>query len=135
MNSPTLDALIVEDDADLRSAIIETLTEAGFRVAGAADGREALFRLRTASRPRVLLVDLMMPVMSGWALVETLRAQPAFADLPVLVITAVGPFWGWPESAARVLRKPLRLDDLIDAVSNYCDSPPAPPARSPAPLS
>jgi len=57
--------LVVEDDSDVRDALIELLEYRGHLVVGAANGREALDRLRSNTRPALILLDLMMPVIDG----------------------------------------------------------------------
>jgi len=113
--------LVVEDDRDIREALIEVLDEAGYETAGAADGHEAMAFLRRRSKhrlPALLLVDLRMPGMDGHRLQAELSLDPVLARLPIIVVTADG------EAAARsvrgraraVLTKPLRLDILLATV-------------------
>src|SRR5689334_15109561 len=85
--APQHDVLVVEDDADIRRILQRGLEEEGLRVAVAAHGGEALAVLQGAS-VGVVVTDLMMPVMDGQALVETMRATPALARIPVLIVTA-----------------------------------------------
>src|SRR5690349_23695253 len=80
--------LVVEDDFDLRDALVPILEYEGHRVVSAANGKEALERLRTMPPPSLILLDLMMPVMDG----EQFRAQqlrdPALASIPVVIVSA-----------------------------------------------
>src|SRR5512147_2937062 len=62
--------LVVEDEADLRSALVELLSLWGYRVSTASDGREALERLSVGREPVLMLLDLQMPVMDGDALLD-----------------------------------------------------------------
>src|SRR5574340_1100683 len=83
------EVLLVEDDAAIRDALRELLEAEGFVVQGAANGREALARLRAGGhRPRLILLDLMMPVMDGWEFRQAQRGDPALARIPVVVLTA-----------------------------------------------
>lgn len=110
--------LVVEDDADVREALSWILEDAGYRVLLAENGRVALEVLRGAVRPRVILLDLMMPVMDGWQFRAAQRADPAIADIPVICITAHPDAEATSaELAARVwLRKPLELPVLLGAL-------------------
>jgi len=81
--------LIVDDDQDIRDALADTLARRGFDVITAANGREALELIRTvATAPSVILLDLMMPVMDGYAFLEEQKKDPAMASIPVAIVTA-----------------------------------------------
>jgi CheY-like chemotaxis protein len=103
--------LVVDDDRDIRELLVELLASEGYEVASAPDGRRALAEAR-ARRPDVILLDLMMPVMSGWEFREAQLRDPALADIPVLVVTA------FEESldGTELLRKPFLVEDVLDAV-------------------
>jgi CheY-like chemotaxis protein len=112
--------LIVEDDAALREILSEILLEEGYRVECAANGADALALLQEIGAPDLILLDLMMPVMSGWELRTQLRADPRLADVPVLVLSGRGgaspgaapeadAFLGKPFDAARLLATVGRL--------------------------
>lgn len=115
--APTV--LVVDDDADVRASLAEALADAGFRPLQAENGREALRRLEDGARPDVILLDLMMPVMDGWALREALLAAPALASIPVVVFTAHGitPEQAAPLRAQALLRKPVGLQQLLDTLA------------------
>src|SRR4026209_1348307 len=81
--------LIVEDDEDLREMMAQLLTLEGFVAATVANGREALEYLQHASKPDVILLDLMMPVMDGWEFRRRQQADPDLAPLPVIVLSAL----------------------------------------------
>src|SRR6266498_5083823 len=83
--------LIVEDDGDLREMMAQLLTLEGFQAASVANGREALEYLNQGARPHVILLDLMMPVMDGWEFRRRQQADPAVADVPVIVLSALDP--------------------------------------------
>jgi CheY-like chemotaxis protein len=80
--------LVVDDDFDLRQIVREILQEEGYEVETAANGREALRRLQRSDPPRVVVLDLMMPVMDGWQLLAELQRDATLAKIPVVVITA-----------------------------------------------
>jgi CheY-like chemotaxis protein len=81
------DVLIVDDDPVARLTLQRTLEKDGWRVQTAEHGRAALARV-AEMQPALILLDLMMPEMDGFTFLETLRAQPAHTDIPVVVLTA-----------------------------------------------
>ena len=78
--------LLVEDDRFLRRACEVSLRQRGFSVTLAADGEEALRQVR-AERPDLILLDLLMPRMTGIEVLRTLRAEPATREIPVLILS------------------------------------------------
>jgi CheY-like chemotaxis protein len=108
--------LVVEDDSEIRQALVEACELAGFEPVSAADGHEALTWLRTASTlPSVVLLDLVMPVLDGWQFLA-LRT-PALRAVPVVVLSGRhDPLL--PEGVA-VLTKPVSLGELFDALRPY----------------
>jgi CheY-like chemotaxis protein len=114
---------VVDDDDDTRSCVCTVLEEEGYGVACAKNGADALEQLRKMGRPNLILLDLMMPVMSGWDVLEELKLNPTLAALPVVVFTAAG------ESGVNdrginkpVLRKPIDLDLLLEMVNKICEA-------------
>ena len=79
--------LLVEDDAATREMMTRTLEKAGWQVSQAGNGREALDRI-TQEKPRLILLDLMMPVMDGFDFLLEMRANAEWQDIPVIVLTA-----------------------------------------------
>src|SRR6476620_366912 len=83
--------LLVEDDFRLRSTLATLLeTEGGYKVESSADALEALRRLERPPRPSLILLDIMLPYMDGLEFRAMQRRTPGIADIPVIVITAVG---------------------------------------------
>ena len=80
-------ALLVEDDPDTREVTGRALQSAGWQVLEAANGKEAL-ALLAEQTPTLILLDLMMPVMDGFEFLTRMRANPAYRDIPVIVVTA-----------------------------------------------
>jgi len=72
--------LVVEDDASIADVLVTALQEEGYSVRGAADGRTALATVKDW-QPGVVLLDLMLPVLDGWALVDELRREPLDGNL------------------------------------------------------
>jgi CheY-like chemotaxis protein len=110
--------LIVDDDESIREALELALALEHHPTAAASDGREALSWLQSHHTPRLILLDLMMPSMDGWQVIDQLGQDERLARVPVVVITAFGRDLG---SAARfpLLRKPIELEPLLDLVGAY----------------
>lgn len=79
--------LIIEDDAAIREMLVRRLQLRGYEVDTAADGEAGLARVHAAP-PDVLLLDHGLPGISGWDVAKALRAEPAFAELPIIALTA-----------------------------------------------
>jgi CheY-like chemotaxis protein len=115
--------LVVDDDEDIREALEMVLETNGHPVVSAGDGAEALEYLkREKRRPCVILLDLMMPGMNGFELHEALSAEPAYAGIPIVVITGAGA--DVEELAtpmtSEILRKPFDLHTVLKAVNRHC---------------
>ena len=79
--------LIVDDDREVRETLRTALEDEGFTVAVAANGAEAMTKLEER-RPRLVLLDLMMPVVDGWEVLDRMRADPSLDDVRVCVCSA-----------------------------------------------
>ena len=112
--------LIVEDDEDLRDMMAQMLTIEGFAATAVANGREALDYLHQAIKPHVILLDLMMPVMDGWEFRRRQQADPALANVPVIVLSALDPARAATVDAAAILKKPLDFDRLLQLIRDHC---------------
>jgi CheY-like chemotaxis protein len=110
--------LVVEDDEDIRDAIGDILQEQGYDVALAENGEHALQVLGELARPCLLLVDLVMPKMDGWALMKALSKNDRLATIPVVVMSAM------PKAqkldGQRVVKKPIDLDMMLEIVREHC---------------
>jgi two-component system chemotaxis response regulator CheY len=80
-------ALIVDDSTSMRQLVVQTLRSVGFTATEAADGKEALDKIKTVSAIDLVVTDLNMPVMDGLTLVQKLRALGAFKYTPILMLT------------------------------------------------
>ena len=109
--------LVVDDDPDLRETVGELLEEEGWVPRLAENGRVALELLRAGERPRLILLDLMMPEMNGWQFREEQLRDALLRRIPVVVMTASRGFEGQAITASEVLFKPIGLGELIDAVA------------------
>jgi CheY-like chemotaxis protein len=104
-------ALIVDDERDLREMLRKIMMTEGYDVATAQNGREAL-ELMSSAAPAILLLDLVMPVMNGWEVLEAMRRHDSLREVPVIVLTAHPVH---PEGVLTV-QKPYKLDVLLGAV-------------------
>jgi CheY-like chemotaxis protein len=114
--------LVVEDDFDIRDAVIQILTDEGYRVVGAANGQDALERLRAEPNAYgLILLDLMMPVMDGRQFRAEQERDPALAAIPVVVMSADASVQVKATSirAADCLRKPIQLDTLLATIARF----------------
>ncbi|MGC3997522.1 MAG: response regulator [Anaeromyxobacter sp.] len=113
--SPTV--LVVDDDTDLRDTLGELLVEEGYDAQTCENGQAALARLREGGlSPRLILLDLMMPVMNGWQFREQQLQDARLREIPVVVMTASRGLDGAPLRAQEILYKPVGLGELLDAV-------------------
>jgi signal transduction histidine kinase len=109
--------LVTEDDDDVREGLCEILENAGYQVAAAANGAEALEYLHREPAPLVVVLDLMMPVMDGWTFLDERSRDPGLRSIPVLVVSGQHDVEQRVMAAqARYLRKPVVGDRLIDAI-------------------
>lgn len=122
MTAHTDCVLVVEDDADIRDAVVEILEQEGYAAAGVTDGAQALAKLHAGYRPCLILLDLMMPVMDGWTFCAEREKDPALASIPVAVLSAVSRQDPRNASVHAVehLAKPLKIDKLLALVQRFC---------------
>lgn len=112
--------LVVDDDEDLRAELSATLESEGYLVIEASNGKAAidLLRSRAGRVIELVILDLVMPCMSGWDVVDLLRREPALARIPVLVTSAM-PVHGDASGIGATmhwLRKPFDEQHLLDAM-------------------
>jgi len=114
--------LIVEDDLDFRDALQTLLTMHGLDVFCALDGQEALDLLHRRLDPCVILLDMMMPRMSGMAFRQAQLEDPELKAIPVVVLSASadGRTLARTMGISEFMRKPVDMDDLLGAVERYC---------------
>lgn len=113
--------LVTEDNDDTRELLVLVLENAGYRVVSAANGAEALQKLRMLNTPTLILLDMMMPVMSGWDFLKDKTRQ----GHKVITISAVheetlDDLGEWGGVEARI-QKPLFADDVLGLVKKFCE--------------
>lgn len=118
--------LVVDDDEAIRDTVSEVLREEGYDVDVAENGEQALAAVKKhGTELRVVLLDLMMPVMSGWEFLEEVQSSDTYAKVPVVVVSAMA-----APGVDGHIQKPIDIDLLLATVSRYCRVQSSlPPAR------
>ena len=115
----TLTVLVIDDDPAFRDLVTRFLGKEGFRVVTASDGDEGLMRARQLL-PDLITLDVMMPGLDGWSLLAALKAEPALADIPVIMLTmADDRNKGFALGASEYLTKPLDRGRLVAILQKY----------------
>ena len=120
------EVLVIDDDPAVRGCLTHLLERAGHTVAAAGDGRQALDNLRSNPPPRLILLDLAMPVMDGRAFLIRRQQVPALREVPVVAFSAC---IDWDAAcpldlgAAESLYKPFDLPKLLEVTRRYCAAP------------
>jgi CheY-like chemotaxis protein len=114
--------LVVDDDPSIRESLADLLHDEGYTVMTAVNGKDALARLRAShTTPCVILLDLMMPVMSGPEFYDELRNDPSLADIPIVVISADGNGLRKAQAmASEFIAKPVKIETVLSAVESHC---------------
>jgi len=108
--------LVVDDDDDLRSLMVEMLRAEGYDVVSASDGSSALDRLAEHPQAAVIVLDLTMPGMDGYEFLRRKRADPKIASIPVVVVTAVTEKPQFVDDVFAFLKKPVEGGVLLAVV-------------------
>lgn len=109
--------LIVDDEADIRDSLAEFFVDEGYRVRTAADGAAGLAALDNGELPCVVILDLLMPVIDGNQMYQTMQGDPRLSRIPVIISTS-DPRRAPP--GVLTLKKPVDLDHLLAAVARLC---------------
>ena len=114
--------LIVEDDAETRDALAVILERHGYAVALATDGADGLRQLRAGLRPRLIMLDLMMPEKNGFQFRVEQVVDPALADIPVVIYSgdAEAQANGTVLGGVACLSKPIDVGKLLDLMRAHC---------------
>lgn len=112
--------LIIEDDLDVRTALVDVIGFYGVDIHEASNGKEALELLETIPQPRLIILDAMMPVMDGPEFFIEFRRKESNRKVPVVLFSAVAENISL-EGLAGVLRKPADINDLLEYVHKYCE--------------
>ena len=118
--------LVVEDDETIRDTVVEFLDDEGYPAVGAIHGRDALAKLAALKTlPRLILLDLMMPVMDGRSFREQQLKEPTLAPIPVIVLSALvdSSNQAGQMNVAGHLKKPFSLEYLLALIHEHCGPP------------
>jgi DNA-binding response OmpR family regulator len=118
--------LIVEDNSELLELQRLTLKEAGYITVTASNGLEAIKKARTIA-PDLILLDLVLPELDGFAVCESLRQDPATANIPIIVLTGLNSnftkFAGLEAGADDYVMKPASLPQLVSKIQHWLAQP------------
>jgi CheY-like chemotaxis protein len=105
------DILVVDDDGDIRDSLAALLHVLGYRVRTCANGQEAVAAIERV-RPALVLLDLMMPIMNGWEVVDWVKRYQLISIDQVLIMSAADS----PSLGVAWVRKPFTLDEILDVI-------------------
>ncbi len=113
--------LIVEDDTSIRELLVELLESEGYNVSSAVNGLEGLKKLEADSKPNLILIDLMMPVMDGYTFRTEQLKNNTWAKIPTVVMSAEANAKEKLKSynITAFLSKPVELDTILQTVERY----------------
>ena len=116
--------LVIDDDIAVRELMVRFLTKLGFYAVAAKSGKEGLWLARKV-RPIAITLDVVMPEMDGWHVLNELKADPELAAIPVIMVTIVdnGPI-GLDLGASGYMTKPVDRDRLASLLEKYRPTPP-----------
>jgi CheY-like chemotaxis protein len=121
--------LVVDDDPGIRLLLMTVLRRGGYQLLEASNGREALERMRSAD-PDLVIMDLMMPEVTGWDVLRERAGDPFLKRIPVLVVTASNAPQARIDLAGQdvfdILAKPFDLADLLAMVTEGLEPSPVP---------
>jgi CheY-like chemotaxis protein len=112
--------LVVEDEFDVQQVVADVLRDEGYEVSVCGNGREALASLRK-SQPDIIVMDVMMPLLSGLQVLEELQKSPGLKDVPVILMSETSLPSTGPRLWRAFLKKPFRLEQLLEAVKRVSD--------------
>jgi two-component system alkaline phosphatase synthesis response regulator PhoP/two-component system response regulator VicR len=117
--------LVVDDEKHIVRLVQANLDRAGYEVVTAGDGKEALQKV-ASENPDLVVLDVMMPYMDGFEVLQNLRRNPVTRDIPVIMLTAKAQdadvFKGWQSGVDCYLTKPFNPMELLSFVKRIFDS-------------
>ncbi|MGV3722637.1 MAG: response regulator [Actinomycetota bacterium] len=114
--------MIVESDRDILETLTEILEYEGHRVISVGTAEEAVQRLQAGPTPGLILLELVLPGMSGWGLAGQLQRDPALAGVPIVVVSGALDIERQARSLgmADCVTKPVQVEQLLEIVDRYC---------------
>jgi|SRR5216684_7024099 CheY-like chemotaxis protein len=113
--------LVIDDEPSVRGALEKLLTRSGYQVRLAADGREALELVTSGPPPDVIVLDLMMPVMTGFEVLSAMRVNQRWATIPVIVLTGTAGYSADHLGVVATLEKPFDIEQIKAAIELALD--------------
>jgi CheY-like chemotaxis protein len=111
--------LVIDDDYGIREALKAALEYEGYSVYTAENGQIALDLIQGGLRPCLIVLDLMMPVMDGWAFADRMAADQAYSTIPIVVVSAFDD--KAPDIKAKsIFKKPVNLKALFEVIKKWC---------------
>jgi DNA-binding response OmpR family regulator len=111
--------LVVDDDDDIREIIELALMSYGYRVLTASSGKECLRQMRQPEKPSLVILDLMMPDVNGWAVCEEVARDESLSAIPIVILTGNSEIREESLGRAPVMKKPLELARLLAVVEAH----------------
>lgn len=112
--------LVVDDEPNVLRSLVQYLTIEEFTVETASNGQEALEKVGTF-QPELILLDVMMPGMDGFEVLDKVKEMPGHSDTPVIMLTAKDQssdvLKGYQSGATSYLVKPFNLDELVETIN------------------
>jgi CheY-like chemotaxis protein len=122
------DVLVIEDDPGVREGLVDVIAGEGYAVDSCDGGRSALEKLAASRKsgdlPRVIVLDFMMPGVDGWKFLQERARDPVLREIPVVGMSAsyVTGRTGMPEGVAAFLRKPFKVEAILDVLHQHLDA-------------
>lgn len=118
---PNKNILVVDDDDGIREALKAALEYEGYHVFTAENGQVAYDLMQEGFRPCLIVLDLMMPVMDGWAFADKMAADQSYAKIPIVVVSAFDD--KAPDIKAKsIFKKPVNLKALFEVIKKWCSN-------------
>ena len=118
--------LVVDDDPSIRRLLVVTLQRQGYQTLEACNGREALAAMRAES-PDIVIMDLVMPEVSGWEVLRERAADPSLLRIPMIVVTASNTHKAHVDllekGVCAVIAKPFDLDTVLTTLTDCLENP------------
>ncbi len=112
--------MVIEDDEDIRSVLVDLLAEEGYETHSAENGKEALETLRQIPKPCLVFLDLMMPIMNGREFLDEVMKDSYLAPVPVVVVSAIADKAD-VSGAVGYLKKPIDMDRILAVARKFCE--------------
>jgi DNA-binding response OmpR family regulator len=125
--NPKKRVLVVDDDDNLRNVLLDALNASGFESTGAANGEEGL-KMALESHPDAIMLDVMMPKMDGWQVLDSLRADAWGKGAKVMMLTSLGQMENIAHAVDKkvfnyIVKSDLNIDNIAEVINNLIKNP------------